>query len=277
MASHCSLKTWKHGHCLWSQLCRWGSDVGWQHSRHTPPGDRRGWRQWTLACPCTPYTSSPPAVAWAAPLHWGPSLSEETHRKTDEHTKTDHSVVLQIMQRLMSNLFPWWVFVSSHFQHKDPVSPLVLKNTNIKNVWLLLLLAITNSDIYCNVWIKAKWALVKLCVISGVKSIHLLPKLRYARPKNANKIRLFRFQKPSYMFVKIVNHLGRSSIRGLGSTESCSWLAHHNLIDNNKAIIAIWHKIQRDSTYIMEIHWTFMLWCCEKSIRKKVILIYVII
>lgn len=78
------LRTWRHGRCLGWQPCRWGSDAGWWRSRHTPPGDRRGWTRWTPACPCRLYRSSPPAAASAAPLGWAHSLwggSAQAHVK----------------------------------------------------------------------------------------------------------------------------------------------------------------------------------------------------
>lgn len=82
-----SLRTWRRGRCLGWRPCRWGSDAGWPRSRHTPPGDHRGWRRWTPACPCTPYTSSPPAAASAAPLGWGRSL-RECGKQTRAHLKS---------------------------------------------------------------------------------------------------------------------------------------------------------------------------------------------
>lgn len=89
-------RTWKLGHCLWSLLCRWGNDVGWQHNHHTPPGDHRGWRQWTPACPCIPYRSSPPAAASAAPLDWGPWLSEKPNREKQLNTHTHTQIANHI-------------------------------------------------------------------------------------------------------------------------------------------------------------------------------------
>lgn len=86
-----SLRTWRHGRCLGWQPCRWGSGAGWWRSRHTPPGDRRGWIRWTPACPCRLCRSSPPAAASAAPLGWAHSLwrgISTGSRKNDERVTT---------------------------------------------------------------------------------------------------------------------------------------------------------------------------------------------